>query len=88
MKFIRSNVIKNEIIIYYQNDEGKIEKIKPYNRLIPLTHKRKYKKYPADSVLLVIFMIRFIIVILNMKFILMIWIFKHLQNYLPLENDP
>lgn len=51
MKFIRSNVIKNEIIIYYQNDEGKIEKkIKPYNRLIPLTHKRKYKKYPADSV--------------------------------------
>lgn len=51
MKFIRSNIIQNQIIMYYENDEGKIEKkIKPYNRLIPLTHKRKHKKYPADSV--------------------------------------
>tara|TARA_Y100000389_G_C17242344_1_gene403778 strand:- start:483 stop:713 length:231 start_codon:yes stop_codon:yes gene_type:complete len=51
MKFIRSNIEQNEIIMYYQNDEGKIKKKKyPYNRLIPLTHKRKHKKYPANSV--------------------------------------
>ena len=51
MKFIRSNIEQNEIIMYYQNDEGKIKKKKyPYNRLIPLTHKRKYKSYPKNSV--------------------------------------
>ena len=51
MKFIRSRLEGNQIIMYYQNDEGKIKKKKyPYNRLIPLTHKRKYKKYPQDSV--------------------------------------
>jgi len=51
MKFIRSNIIQNEIIMYYQNDEGKIKKKKyPYNRLIPLTHKRKHKSYPKNSV--------------------------------------
>ena len=26
MKFIRSNIEQNEIIMYYQNDEGKIKK--------------------------------------------------------------
>ena len=51
MKFIRSNIEQNEIIMYYQNDEGKIKKKKyPYNRLIPLTHKRKHKSYPKNSV--------------------------------------
>ena len=51
MRFIRSRIELNEIVIYYQTDTGKIKKKKyPYNRLIPLTHKRKYKKYPADSV--------------------------------------
>tara|TARA_B100001175_G_scaffold308848_1_gene309811 strand:- start:1041 stop:1271 length:231 start_codon:yes stop_codon:yes gene_type:complete len=51
MKFIRSRVEQNKIIMYFQNDEGKIKKkIYPYNRLMPLTHKRKYKKYPPNSV--------------------------------------
>lgn len=51
MKFIRSNIEQNQIIMYYQNDEGKIKKkIYPYNRLIPLTHKRKHKTYPKNSV--------------------------------------
>jgi len=51
MKFIRSRTDGSQIIIYFQNDEGKIKKKKyPYNRLMPLTHKRPHKKYPSNSV--------------------------------------
>ena len=51
MKFIRSRVDNNQIIMYFQNDDGKIKKKKyPYNRLMPLTHKRPHKKYPPNSV--------------------------------------
>jgi len=51
MKFIRSIVDNNQIIMYFQNDDGKIKKKKyPYNRLMPLTHKRPHKKYPPNSV--------------------------------------
>jgi hypothetical protein len=52
MKFIRSRIENNVIIMYYKSDNGETIKKKkyPYNRLIPLTHKRKYKKYPPNSV--------------------------------------
>ena len=51
MKFIRSRVDNNQIIMYFQNDDGKIKKKKyPYNRLMPLTHKRPHKKYPPNTV--------------------------------------
>ena len=51
MKFIRSRTEGNQIIMYFENDEGKITKKKyPYNRLMPLTHKRPHKHYPPKSV--------------------------------------
>lgn len=52
MQFIRSRIDKNEIIMYYktEDEEKIIEKKFPFHKLPPLTHKRKYKKYPPNSV--------------------------------------
>jgi len=53
LTFVRSMIDykKNVLVIYYKNENNKIVKKKtPYNRIPPLTHKRKYKHYPPDSV--------------------------------------
>ena len=52
MKFIRSRIDKNEIIMYYktEDEEQIIEKKFPFHKLPPLTHKSNYKESPPNSV--------------------------------------
>lgn len=50
MKFVRSRIDKNEIIMYFESNNKIVKKKYPFHKLPPLTHKRKHKKYPANSV--------------------------------------
>ena len=44
MKFLRSRIENNEIIIYYENEKKEIiEKRQKYNRVPPLSNKKKDK---------------------------------------------
>ncbi len=44
MKFLRSRIENNEIIIYYKNEKKEIiKKRQKYNRAAPLTNKKKDK---------------------------------------------
>jgi hypothetical protein len=50
MKFVRSRIDKNEIIMYFESNNKIIKKKYPFHKLPPLTHKRPHKHYPPKSV--------------------------------------